>query len=156
MDRGRVLAVDYGAKRVGLASGDLGSRIAFPKGFIENKSSSFLIKELLDFCLDWGITKIVFGLPINMSSNDSENPIMAKMKDFVSKLEESIFNSSKDNIQLIDIVFFDERLSTFEAESLIDKNSDFFKDKMMHKDAIAAKVILERYFESLTKDLDVN
>ncbi len=139
MKRGNILALDYGTKRIGLAVGDFETKMAFPKGVIQNKGFDFVLGEIISFCKEWDVRMIVVGLPIDMKYT-ADNEMTKKIKKFVVKLGTVL--------QDIDIELFDESLSTFEAEDLMDK-SDVFKDKRAHKDELAAQIILHRFFASL-------
>jgi len=148
MQTGKVLAIDYGTKHVGLAIGNFETKLAFPHGVISNKNFDFLSNELIKNCLEWEIEFIVFGMPFNMN-NDLENPTAIKVKKFVEFFKEKLNKSKKNELINIKITFFDERLSTFEANSLINKDfSGSFKKKLSHKDSLAAKIILDRFFAS--------
>ena len=144
MDNIKVLALDYGSKRVGFASGDTSASIAFPRGFVENKNKEFLLSKILEFCNKWQVQLIVFGLPLNMNDSHSKNKIALEMEKFMQFLSENII---KQNLNLkIDTV--DERLTTFEAQKIIEKYHDFFKDYLDNKDSLSAQIILQRWFAS--------
>jgi len=129
----KVLAVDYGLKRVGLASGDTESRIAFPKAVLIRKDDGTLVSDVLKICIEEGYKKVVFGLPIDMDGGEGLQYDFTK--NFISMLVEEIRAKGLD----LEIEEIDERLSSFEAEKYCKS-----KDKI---DMMAAKIILERYFE---------
>lgn len=144
MDNIKVLALDYGSKRVGLASGDTSASIAFPRGFIDNKNKQYLLSKILEFCNQWEVKLIVFGLPLNMNESHSKNKIALEMDKFMQFLSENII---KLNLNLkIDTV--DERLTTFEAQEIIEKYDEFFNDYRDNKDSLSAQIILQRWFDS--------
>lgn len=147
MKKGKILAVDYGSKRVGLASGDFEMKIAFPRDVIENKSFEYLSGKILDFVREWGIKTIVFGLPLNMKDEHVRNNIFDKLEAFLERFKALLLNSDDEFISSVKIELFDERLSSFEADELMATALDEFKDKTLHRDAIAAQIILQRYFE---------
>lgn len=133
MKKGKVLAIDYGTKRIGVASGDLEVKIAFPRTVIENKGMDFVMKELLKICDELDVKIIVVGLPLSMEEGQKENKIMQGVKIFVKKLKSILKN--------VEIVLFDERLSSFEAEELMQKYNLTGPD-----DLYAAQIILQRFF----------
>jgi len=125
--KGKVLALDYGTKHVGVASGNFELGIAFPRDVIDNKGQDSLVLEILKLVGDLEVLKIVVGLPL--SEGEDENPIMAEVRSFVEKLKASG----------LDVEFIDERYSSFEAANKFGRAK---KD-----DAQAAQVILQRYFD---------
>lgn len=141
----RILAVDYGDKRVGLASGDSANKIAFPKQLIENRGDEGVLKDLLGICNSEGYEVVVFGLPYDMDGGKGEQ--YGKVEAFVDKFMEQVSISNFD----IKVEVIDEALSSFEADEYLDD----FKGKKVRKkdgdrDVLAAKVILDRYFTGST------
>ena len=137
---GRVLALDYGLKRIGLAVGDLENQIAVPSGVIQNKGLLFAVSEVSRVCEEKGIDLVLVGLPLNMESfEDSENEMVVEVKDFVRELKESLNE--------VEVELFDERLSSFEADEIMREANITGRDKKTSRDEIAAQVILQRYFD---------
>lgn len=130
----KVLAVDYGLKRVGLASGNTLSRIAFPKGVLARKNDENLIDDLLKICTEDGYKKVIFGLPIDMDGGQGAQYDLTK--NFISAFVDAVKGKKLD----LEVEEIDERLSSFEAEKYSIK-----KNKI---DMMAAKIILERYFDT--------
>jgi len=131
----KVLGVDYGSKRVGLASGDDTSKIAFPKGVIFRKSDEQVVEALSKICEEEGYKKVVFGLPVNAEGGDRQ---VKAIEAFIEKFK----TASSLEVEVVD-----EGFSSFEADAYL---ADFSGKKMRmaegDRDAMAAKVILERYF----------
>ena len=138
----RVLSVDYGSKRVGLASGDSVNKIAFPKVVVENKSFSYVVKEILRICDEEEYKVVVFGMPLNM--DDEKGDQYKVVSGFVDVFKGEVSAKSLE----VEVDVIDERLSSFEADQLM---ADFKGEKVRKKDGdrdmLAAKVILERWFE---------
>jgi len=127
----KVLAVDYGLKRVGLASGDTVSRIAFPKAVLIRKNDESLIGEIIQICGKEDYKKVIFGLPIDMDGGQGVQYDLTK--NFISAFVDSVKGKKLD----LEVEEIDERLSSFEAEKYgVDK------DKI---DMMAAKIILEKF-----------
>ncbi|MEK7673398.1 MAG: Holliday junction resolvase RuvX [Patescibacteria group bacterium] len=138
LKKGKVLALDYGTKRIGVASGDFEMKVAFPRSIIENKSFDFVAENILKTCKELDVKLILIGLPLSMQEGQVENPILKSIKWFANKLQPLIEEKG------IELEFFDERLSSFEAERV------FEEFKMSgHDDAHAAQIILQRYFDSV-------
>lgn len=141
----KVLAVDYGIKRVGLASGDDVSKVVFPKGVIFRKSDEQVVHDLLKICEDFGYGKVVFGMPFN---NEGKNKQAEIVGDFIIKFKNILEKKSSGGVNVsLKIDTVDESFSSFEADEYL---SDFSGKKMRiregDRDSMAAKVILERYF----------
>lgn len=147
INRGKVLALDYGSKRIGIASGDFENRISFPRGMIENKNFDYVFAKIADFCKQWAVKMIVIGLPLNMKEEHIVNPIMVAAKSFHKKLEKKF---EKDpELKNIVIDFFDERLSSFEADKLMKEAVGIVKIEKGDRDSFSAQIILQRFFDSL-------
>jgi|LQAB01.1.fsa_nt_gi putative Holliday junction resolvase len=132
---GRIMALDYGLNRIGVAMTDLLRITAKPFDTIECMSHKEDIKKIVKTAIDNNVSEIVVGLPINMDGTEGD---MAKaVRKFVEKL---------GMITDLPIAMVDESLSTVEAfEVLSQKGIKFnYKDKGL-KDRIAAALILERY-----------
>ena len=126
MDNINVLGIDYGGKRVGLAIGNLQTKMAFPLKVIENKSYDFLIAEIKNVCLQENINLIVLGMPEFARDRHSEQ--YQKTKDFYDKL-------NTENIG--EVVTEDESFST-QMSDKITKMAD---------DSNAAAVFLQSFLD---------
>lgn len=126
----KVLAIDVGEKRVGLATCDELRMISSPFGFLEREGSLAKIVEIIS---SEGIGQLVVGLP-QLSSGDLGNQA-EDVKAYVAELEGQT---------TLDIAFENEILSSVEAANRIKQSGR----KIKHKgelDAMAACVILESY-----------
>ena len=137
----KVLAVDFGSKSIGIASGDSVNKVAFPKCVVQNRGDEYVIEGILEICKEGDYKEIVFGLPFDMDGGKGEQ--YEEVREFVEKFKAEVANR---NVGL-NVVCIDERLSSFEADQYLND----FKDKKIRKeigdrDMMAAKVILERYF----------
>lgn len=136
LQKGKVLAIDYGKKRIGVASGDIEMGIAFPRVVIQNKSLPYVLGEISKMCKDLDVKMMVIGLPLSMQEDQRENRIMKDVKTFVDTLTATF----KD----VEIALFDERLSSFEAEQLMSEYKIEGPD-----DLYAAQIILQRFFNKM-------
>ncbi|OHA46200.1 MAG: hypothetical protein A3A80_03085 [Candidatus Terrybacteria bacterium RIFCSPLOWO2_01_FULL_44_24] len=134
----RILAIDYGEKRIGLAMGDSANKIAFPRGILQNSPRIF--EEIKDFCRKESIDKIVVGLPLSLSGQDSAQ----------TKATRSFIESLGQNIN-IPIVELDERLTSVEARKIVhgDKKPRTRASTVRGRDIddIAASLLLGQYFQ---------
>jgi putative Holliday junction resolvase len=149
MQKGKVLALDYGKKRIGLASGHLSMKIASPAGVVESKNMTYAISQILDFCKKWEVVLVIIGLPTSMDDQESEMSKNARY--FEKKLLEALESSKDESLQKIEVKLFDERLSSFEADKLMVDAGKTSYDKKEYRDSFAAQIILQRFFDSLGK-----
>ena len=133
----RVLAIDYGQKRVGIALSDPLRITAQGLKTIVRISDSTLISEILSIIKDESVSEIVLGLPLNMDGSKGKK--VFEIEKFAEKL--------KEHTDIV-IKFCDERLTTMQAERLmIDANTS--RKKRKHNiDKIAAQLILQGYLDS--------
>lgn len=139
----KVLAIDYGTKKIGLAIGDKEERLAVPYGIIENKGRDFVIQELKKVCQEEDVKEIVVGMPYQKippgpeasraGGKDKSSKIKAIVENFVNLLQ------SKFDIL---IAIEDERMTS----KLADKSKEEWGENV-EQDAIAAAVILQSYLD---------
>ncbi|MFN7065192.1 MAG: Holliday junction resolvase RuvX [Aquificaceae bacterium] len=133
----KILSVDYGRKRIGLAFGDTSLRLATPIGSIENKGESTL-RELLKKVKELNVSLVLLGLPITPSRKEGERS--KEVKVFFEQLREALPEE-------VDIILWDERYTTEEAYRMMEGLS--WKKKKTLKDSLSAYAILLEYMESL-------
>lgn len=136
MKRGKVLAIDYGTKHIGLATGDLNMKIAFPRDVLKNKEG--VEDKIASLCEELEVKKVVVGFPFSMKEDHKENPLAKKVSVFVDLLKDKIRDEE------VEVETFDERLSSFEAEQLTGQDVRTSGERL---DAHAAQVILQRWFD---------
>lgn len=108
----RYLAIDYGARRLGLAVCDADETLASPHGVVARQNLKLDLTTLLQTIRGLGIEAVVFGLPRSVNASqigDSENAA----REFASRLQNAL---SEENLN-VEIVWQDERFSTREALS---------------------------------------
>ena len=127
----KIMALDVGTKRIGIALSDFLQVIATPHSFISREPETRAIEEIVKIAKDNRVEKIVVGVPINMDGTQG------------FQAEDCIKFSQK--ILGFDIIYEDERLTSEEAESrLRSRKIDFRKNKGL-VDQESACVILEQY-----------
>jgi putative Holliday junction resolvase len=135
----RVLGIDFGEKRLGLALSDESRTLASPLAVYERKDLQSDLRFLRDLILRYQITEIVLGLPLNMDG--SLGPKAQQVLEFKRALEESL---------KLPVHTFDERFTTAEAErALLEANMSRRKRKVK-RDALAAVLILQGYLQQST------
>ena len=134
----RILAIDYGDVRVGLALSDLTCTIAQPFKTLNYDDMNHLINQLSEIINEKQVNKVVVGIPYNMKGDDTQQT--TKVREFVSILEQKLG---------YEIIFVDERLTSSEAEKFMHQmhiKTGFNKDKI---DKIAASIILQEYIDTI-------
>lgn len=133
----RILGIDYGDARVGVAVSDLLGMMANGVGTIQNKSKKYLMSELGAVIDEYKPEKIVIGLPKNMDG--SEGFRVDATHEFAAALKK-IYDG--------DIVFWDERLSSMGAKRFLNETNTRGKKRKNVLDTVAACIILEGYLNS--------
>jgi putative Holliday junction resolvase len=134
----RILCIDYGTKKIGLAISDETNTIAMPLKVIDCDENA--IDEIKGIILDNRVKTVVVGLPITLSGQRGKRAI--ETEEFVNKLRE--------NISDIDIVEWDERMSTRFSERILNNAKvKGRKNKKKVIDKIAATFILQGYLDSI-------
>ena len=133
----RILGIDYGDARVGVAVSDLLGFMASGVGTIQNKGNKALFGELQKILDEYKPEKIVIGLPKNMDGTEGFR--VDATKEFAKKLEK-IYNG--------EIIFVDERLTTVGATRYLDTTNTHGKKRKAVLDTVSACLILEQYLNS--------
>lgn len=136
----KILGIDFGTKRIGLALSDDGGTLAFPESVILNDKN--VLNNIRKIVEDRGITEIVVGLPTTETSEDTSATDGAK--NFAKNLEEEFG---------LPVHMMDERFSSHNVfQDKIGKESLHARKQKMKKpvdvDAQAAALILQRYLDS--------
>ncbi|HHX49019.1 MAG TPA: Holliday junction resolvase RuvX [Clostridiales bacterium] len=137
MDFMKVLALDVGDVRIGLATSDPLGIIASGYETYTRQGENADIQYLKDFIKKNAIELVVIGLPINMDGTFGER--VEIVKNFANKLLEEV---------QIDIVFQDERLTTVQAEKMLIRHGVKRKKRKKVIDKVAATIILQAYLDS--------
>jgi len=131
-----LLGVDYGRKRVGLATADPLWLTAQPLMALEGTPDEAIAKIAV-IAADRGTARIVVGLPLNMDGTDG--PMAKEARAFAAKLQERC---------KIPVVLFDERLTSVDAEEALRGRTPKQRKKQKGRvDAMAAAQILFDYME---------
>jgi putative Holliday junction resolvase len=132
----KVLAVDYGRRRVGLAVGDPQTRVATPLGQLAVASRRAVIGEILRLAGEFEVGRIVVGYPLNMDG--SRGAACDEVDGFVRFLRRRT---------ALPVSLVDERLTSFAAEEMGKEMRDDFRRRKDFLDALSAQLILRDYFE---------
>ncbi|MEG0910184.1 MAG: Holliday junction resolvase RuvX [Ruthenibacterium sp.] len=130
----KIMAVDFGDARTGLAVCDRTEFLASPVGIIEEKSFAKVAEKIVYASREYDVGMIVIGLPRNMDG--SEGARAQKSHKLADTLK---------NILTIPVELWDERNTTISAANILSENGTYGKKRKKVLDAVAATVILESY-----------
>ncbi len=133
----KIVAVDFGTKRVGLAVSDPAEKMALALPMYEWQDDGNDAARIAGIAEEAGAEEIVVGLPINM--DDSVGPSAERVLAFVEELRQ---------FATVPVVTWDERLSSEEAKGRLRDVDLGRRRKREHTNTVSAQVILERYLQS--------
>lgn len=136
MSQGRILALDYGEKNVGLACTDELGLLVRPLPSIPNKGRRSLVARLRSVVKENDVACVVVGLPWNMDG--TLGPAAGQVRAFIQLLQGEL------KLPLREV---DERLSTMEAAELWKSMNRRQQRRYRTADSLAAALILQRYLE---------
>lgn len=134
----RIMAVDYGDARTGIAVSDLLCSIVGSATVIHSRNSEKTLEQIASITKEKEVSRIVVGLPRNMDG--SEGARAALCREFARRLEEKTG---------LPVSLWDERRTTVEAHNILSEHNYHGKKRKDTVDAVAAALILEGYLASL-------
>ncbi|MGN6387545.1 MAG: Holliday junction resolvase RuvX [Verrucomicrobiota bacterium] len=135
----RILAIDHGTKRMGIAVSDPSATVATPLEYIPAEPFKNFLVRLKELISEREIDLILVGMPRNMDG--SYGPAAAKVKEFVAVLKETI---------AMPIKTWDERLTSAQANRFLLQADVSRKDRKEKVDKAAAAILLQSYLDSLS------
>ena len=138
-DEMKVMALDYGDARTGVAISDSLGLLAGETVVLPSWNHQKLVEDVAALSREKGVDTVVLGLPRNMDG--SEGPRAEKSRAFASELEG----------KGLTVVFVDERRTTLEAHGILSEAGKKGKKRRERIDAVAATLILETYLNGLRK-----
>lgn len=139
----RIMGLDYGDKTVGVAVSDELLITAQPVTTVERERSNKLRKtyqQLEAIIKEYEVEKIVIGKPLNMNGTEGER--VEKTRAFSDELKK------RTGLEIVEV---DERLTTTEADRILDDTGVAHSGRKAHIDKMAAAIILQTYLDGLTK-----
>jgi putative Holliday junction resolvase len=134
---GRVLGVDYGDRRTGIAISDAARVIAFPRETLECPQLPQAAAAVARLAAAEGVARIVVGYPLDMSGG--RGPRAERTDAFIGELEARTS---------IPVERWDERLSTKIAEDVLIAAGTRREARKRHVDKLAAQVILQSWLDA--------
>ena len=136
----RVLAIDYGDARTGVAISDALGMIVGQTTVIHSRNAKKTADEIAKLVKQVGAEKLVMGFPRNMDG--SEGPRAELYRKFAALVEE---------VTALPVVLWDERRTTVEAHNILTAHNYHGQKRKNTVDAVAASLILEGYLSFLSR-----
>jgi len=133
----RILGLDVGERRIGVAIADEGVRVALPVAVVERREPPADLDAIARLVQEQGAEAVVIGLPISL--NGSLGPQAQTVKAFGQELATRL---------ALPIEYWDERLSTVEARRRLADAGRRGPKAKARRDAAAAAIVLQSYMDS--------
>jgi putative holliday junction resolvase len=131
----RILGIDHGTRRVGIAVGDTETGIAFARRALRRRGGVADITALAELAADEDVRRIVVGLPLNMDGSEGSQAAAARR-----------FGERLTGIGL-EVVYVDERLSSWQAGEQLGEAGRRVTRGSGELDSAAARIILQQYLD---------
>jgi putative pre-16S rRNA nuclease len=133
----RIMALDVGDKNIGIAISDALLLTAQSRPTLRRKDSKTDTEALRRLALENEVHEIVVGKPLHMDGRES--PQSQKVERFAQHVGEALN---------LPVIFWDERLTSFEAEQHLEELGLNWRQRRQQVDKIAAMIILQNYLDS--------
>lgn len=134
----RIVALDHGSRRIGVAIGDTRTGMAFARPAVRQRNVAVALDTVSALLRDEEAELVVLGLPLNMDG--SEGPQAAAARAFGQRLAEAIG---------LEIAFVDERLTSWQAAEQLAAEGRRADRASGEVDSAAARMILQEYLDAL-------
>ena len=138
MEGKRILALDYGTKRIGIALSDELGWTAQPLETLHRRTLERDITHIASLVATHDVGQVLLGFPLQLDGR--EGPAIQAMREFHARLEEGV---------TVPVILWDERLTTKAAEDLLIAADVSRKKRKGVVDRIAASILLQSYLASL-------
>lgn len=132
--QGVLLGIDHGLQRIGVAVTDAHQTLAMPVETIRVRTPALTAQRLKQLARDYRAVGIVLGLPLHMHGEEGEQA--ARVRAFGAWLQQELN---------LPVVYWDERLSTAAAQTLLWSRGESPRKSSGRLDGLAAQVLLESY-----------
>ena len=136
----RILALDHGTKRIGVAVSDELKMIATPLEYILAEPFAGFLERLKEILREKEVELILVGMPRNMDG--SYGPAALKARDFVAALRDAV---------AVPIQTWDERLTSAQAQRFLIQGGVRREQRKEKVDKTAAAILLQSYLDSLQR-----
>ncbi len=131
-----VLAFDFGTRRIGVAVGDLGTRLAHPLATIERGSERERFDAIAALVAQWQPARLVVGLPVHADGAPHETTVRAER-----------FGRQLAGRTGLPVDYADERLTTISAAASLDEAGVKGRQARVVRDRVAAQLILQGWLD---------
>ncbi len=136
----RILAIDHGSKRMGIALSDETRTIAQPLEYIPAEPFSAFLARLKELIQTKEVSLILVGMPRNL--NGSYGPMALKVQEFIAVLKETI---------AVPIQTWDERLTSTQANRFLLQAGVRRQERKEKVDRAAAAILLQSFLDNLAE-----
>jgi putative Holliday junction resolvase len=133
----RILGVDFGTKRVGLAISDRDRKIASPLQILHRQSADQDGRLFRELVAEERITQLIVGLPVRTTGNEDQKAREARA-----------YGAWLHELTGLPIIFWDERFTTADAEQLLLDAGLTKKRRQERLDMVAAQLMLQTYLDA--------
>ncbi len=137
--QGRILGIDHGDVRTGVAASDGLGLTAQPKEVIRERDMARTAARVAEIAREVEAAGVVVGLPVNMDG--TEGPRAKKARKFGAKLEELLD---------VPVRFWDERLTSMQAERVLAGRGS--RQRKAKVDVISAQIMLQSYLDAKSRE----
>ena len=141
MQKGKILAIDYGQKSIGLAVSDQDRMMAFGRGVLKNSDKEVVLAKLADLIVHENVNELIVGLPMGQSGEETSQTTV--IRTFAAQLE----NHLKTKGINLPIGFLDESFSSFEANNRLAEIGVKSPDRKKTEDEMAAIILIHRFID---------
>src|SRR3972149_2628086 len=134
---GRVAGIDYGTVRIGIALSDPPRRIASPLETYIRRNPELDAQRFRRLVKEEEVTLFVVGLPVHLDGYESPKSLEARQ-----------FGQWLTEVTGVEVVFFDERFTSIQAENLLLDSGMTQKRRKKRMDMLAAQIMLSAFLES--------
>ncbi len=132
----RILAIDYGRKRIGLALSDELQMTAQPLLTLVRTNRRNDLRRLREICREHGVARILLGHPLHITGESGE--MADEAAQYAVRLQKELG---------IEVTLADERLTTWEAQQIVAQSKAPNRRKKSSIDDVAAAVLLREYLD---------
>lgn len=136
----RVLGIDHGTRRIGVAVGDRETGLAFARAALSRRREDAALDAIGELTRGEGIETVVIGLPLNMDGSEGRQAALARA-----------FGDRLERIGL-SVVYLDERLTSWEAGERLAEAGRRASRRSGELDSAAARIILQQYLDMTKED----
>jgi putative Holliday junction resolvase len=137
---GRILGIDPGSRRCGVAITDSEQTMAFPRPALSVDES--LMSKIAQLVEDEAVVLIVVGRPISLAGDDTKSTEEA----------DELYRAIRERVHHAGVIQWDERLTTVEAKRSLGNAGMKERNQRTHIDSAAAVIMLQHYLDGLSTD----